>query len=254
MKQGQYLELIGPPGGGKSTFYDRISRNNSDVVSMKRAAWKMLAKTDVLPLQLRCLPTRLSAKLAKREGQKKYAKIWLEKNCTSEDRELLSTASAVLKEVDPSASEIERLIDRQPVALAMGRLAQKFTLEHQKTVIGDESVLQNVVGIFLARKTKRNIALEMRHFAELVPKPDVVINFRAPPDILWDRIQSRPRGMPRVFRGFTFDQYRAAAELIDAGIQSMRETFEQSGVRWYESTPDDELNRFDSIFLKNNAR
>lgn len=130
----------------------------------------------------------------------------------------------------------------------MSRLALKFKLEHQKIVIGDECVLQNIVSVFLARKTKRDISAEMYRFVELAPKPDAVICFRAPPDILWDRIQNRPKGMPNVYRDFTFDQYRTAAELIDTGIQSMRKVFEQRGVAWYEITPDEDVEKLDDIF------
>ena len=249
MKQGQYLELIGPAGSGKSTFYERISRKSPDVVTIKRAAWKMLAKTDVLPTHLRCLPTLISAKLAGRQGQNTYAEIWLEKNCSDEDRELLRIAEIALKEVNTTDLRMEWLIGRQPAILARGRLAQKFRIEHQnKIVVGDESVLQNIASVFIARETKKDISAEMRRFVELVPKPDVVISFRAAPDILWERIHNRQKAMSDIFQDYTYDQFRTDAELADARIQSMRETFEQRGVRWCEITPDDDVNKLDGMF------
>lgn len=247
MKQGQYIELVGPAGSGKSTFYERISQKHSDILNMKRAAWEMLRKTDVLPVHLRYLPKLLSAKLAGRSGQRKYAKIWLEENCSAEDRELLRTANVALKEVITTDIRMEWLRNRQPVVLARGLLAQKFRTEQQKTVIGDESVLQNIASVFWARKTKRDISSEMRRFIELVPKPDVVVSFRAPPEILWERIHNRSKAMPDIFPDYTFDQFRTDAELANVNIQSMRSAFEQSGVTWCELTPEDDAAKLDDI-------
>ena len=219
MQKAKFVELVGPPGAGKSTLCEVALNKNPTWRRAEYAAWFqfMHQKSDSrFQTLLQHLPTALSYRIYRTRYRNTLYRTWLDTQ--TEMTELMTLVTSVINSLNISVIERLNLQDRFRTVLAIQLLSYKYAHTQNTVVIADELCLQHLVSLFYARPSEVDLSSQCDNYIKLMPKPDAIIYCTGPAQVLWQRTKERQKGLPRIWKHFTEEMFTSTIHNISKNL------------------------------------
>lgn len=252
MKQGYFIELVGPPGAGKSTFLAAALAEHPDWLDVRVAAWKQLLQESDSPVPYRTLwqylPARWSQRIFARRQSKLY-RAWLGQHADITTATLLATVETAIERLATPEADRHWLHANIQTAVAQHMLAYRCAKANGLIVLADELCLQRTISLFYARPTTDTLTHLCEQYLLNIPKPDAIVSCAASAEILWHRANNRSRGLPGIWRDITQTAFSEKVVAINALLAKLKQHPAFTGIPHYDAPQDMDYQSFFATLL-----